>query len=60
MPDIHAYPIEASDIGGTIESAAYGLADSITRGLHDKPWTILICLVVWAVTAPALFLWNAI
>lgn len=60
MPDMQIHQVEVSDLNGAIENAADGMADSITRALHDKPAATLACLIVWAVSAPVLFLWNAI
>lgn len=60
MTEIHAHPVDVSPLKGAIENAADGLADSITHALHDKPSKTLICLVVWALSAPVLSLWNAI
>ena len=60
MTDIHAHPAGVSPLEGAIERAAAGLADSITHALHDKPSKTLGCLVLWALSAPVLSLWNAI
>ena len=60
MPDIQIHPIHVSDLDGAIEHAADGLADSLTHGLHDKPGTMLVCVILWAISAPVISLWNAI
>jgi hypothetical protein len=60
MANNHAHPVDAAVLDGTIDDAAAALADSVTRALHDRPSTMLVCVIVWALSAPVHFLLNAI
>ena len=59
MADIKAHPVDIPELDGAIERAADGLADSITHALHDRPSTMLVCVIVWALSAPVHFFLNA-
>jgi hypothetical protein len=60
MAETQADPVDSSDLDRGIENAGDGLADSITHALHDKPSTMLVCVIVSALSAPLHSLWNTV
>jgi hypothetical protein len=60
METIQAQTVEGASLDGALENAATNLADSLTSGLKKRRSSVLLCVLLWALSLPAHVIVNGL